>query len=45
MNPWSVEAGDEGVDYAKLIRTFGSSPISQVVVGCVGHVLGTDRTL
>lgn len=45
MNPWSVEAGDEGVDYAKLIDTFGSTKIDQVVVRCVVNVLETDRTL
>ena len=32
MNPWAVEAGDDGVDYGKLIRAFGSTPMSQV--GC-----------
>lgn len=30
VNPWSVDAGEEGVDYDKLIRTFGSSPITPV---------------
>ena len=32
MNPWSVEAGEGGVDYDKLIRTFGSSAITPVSV-------------
>lgn len=45
MNPWSVEAGDEGVDYGKLIDTFGSTEIGPVVVRCVVNVLETDRTL
>ena len=32
VNPWSVEAGEGGVDYDKLIRTFGSSAITPVSI-------------
>lgn len=38
MNPWNVDAGEDGVDYNKLIRTFGSSPITQVTDGETIHV-------
>jgi hypothetical protein len=35
ITPWDVEAGDEGVDYDKLIRDFGSSKIEPVRDTCI----------
>ena len=28
VTPWEADAGDDGFDYDKLIREFGSTPIS-----------------
>eukprot|EP00397_Hematodinium_sp_SG-2012_P014841 GEMP01015101.1.p1 GENE.GEMP01015101.1~~GEMP01015101.1.p1 ORF type:complete len:581 (+),score=126.03 GEMP01015101.1:184-1926(+) len=32
VTPWDVEAGDEGIDYDKLIRDFGCSKISDELI-------------
>ena len=40
ITPWDVEAGEKGVDYDKLIRDFGSSPVSPELVARVERVTG-----
>jgi len=32
VTPWEVEAGEEGIDYDKLIRDFGSTPIEEDIL-------------
>ena len=44
VDPWSVSAGDKGIDYAKLIDQFGSTAITPALIekferitGCKAH--------
>lgn len=38
VNPWEIEAGEEGVDYDKLIRDFGCSAITPDLISTVEHI-------
>ena len=38
VNPWEIEAGDEGVDYDKLIRDFGCSAITPDLITTVENI-------
>jgi tryptophanyl-tRNA synthetase len=38
VNPWTVEAGEEGIDYDKLIRDFGCSTITEDIVTRIENV-------
>lgn len=40
VNPWEVEAGEDGVDYAKLIRDFGCEAITESLVERVERLTG-----
>lgn len=40
INPWEVDAGDEGIDYDKLIRDFGCSKIDQKMVERIERITG-----
>ena len=44
VDPWSVSAGDKGINYDKLIEQFGSQPITPALIekferitGCKAH--------
>ena len=44
VDPWSVSAGDKGINYDKLIEQFGSTPITPALIekferitGCKAH--------
>mmetsp|Transcript_1391 Transcript_1391/g.1190 ORF Transcript_1391/g.1190 Transcript_1391/m.1190 type:complete len:136 (+) Transcript_1391:70-477(+) len=40
VTPWEVEGADEGIDYDKLIRDFGCSPIDQKLIDRMERVTG-----
>lgn len=40
VTPWEVEGADEGIDYDKLIREFGSSPIDKDLLERIERVTG-----
>ncbi|GBG30157.1 Tryptophan--tRNA ligase, cytoplasmic [Hondaea fermentalgiana] len=40
ITPWDVEAGDDGVDYEKLVRDFGSSHIDDDLLDRMERVTG-----
>ncbi|KAK8795613.1 hypothetical protein WA158_000270 [Blastocystis sp. Blastoise] len=40
ITPWNVDAGENGVDYMKLIKRFGSSPIDQALLDRFEKVTG-----
>jgi tryptophanyl-tRNA synthetase len=40
VNPWSVEAGDSGIDYNKLIDQFGSTPIDEALLQRMERLTG-----
>ncbi|KAF4666492.1 hypothetical protein FOZ61_009638, partial [Perkinsus olseni] len=40
VTPWEVEGADEGIDYDKLIRDFGCSPIDQKLIDRMERLTG-----
>jgi tryptophanyl-tRNA synthetase len=40
ITPWDVEGGDDGIDYDKLIRDFGSEKISQELLDRMERLTG-----
>ncbi|EER17742.1 IFP53, putative [Perkinsus marinus ATCC 50983] len=40
VTPWEVEGSDEGIDYDKLIRDFGCSPIDQKLIDRMEKLTG-----
>jgi len=40
ITPWEVEADEDGVDYDKLVRDFGSSHIDQDLIDRLEKVTG-----
>jgi len=40
ITPWDVEGGDDGIDYDKLIRDFGSDKISQELLDRMERLTG-----
>ncbi len=40
INPWEVDAGDEGIDYEKLVRDFGCSKIDKKLVERIERITG-----
>mmetsp|Transcript_31141 Transcript_31141/g.72508 ORF Transcript_31141/g.72508 Transcript_31141/m.72508 type:complete len:484 (+) Transcript_31141:72-1523(+) len=40
VTPWEVEAGEDGVDYAKLIEQFGCEPITQEQIDRIERLTG-----
>jgi len=40
VTPWDVEAGEDGVDYDKLIREFGCQPITQEQIERIERLTG-----
>jgi tryptophanyl-tRNA synthetase len=40
VTPWDVEAGDDGVDYDKLIKPFGCEPITQAQIDRIERLTG-----
>ncbi|CAE7549077.1 WARS1 [Symbiodinium natans] len=40
VTPWEVEAGEDGVDYDKLIETFGCQPISAAQIERIERLTG-----
>ena len=40
ITPWDVQGGDEGIDYDKLIRDFGSEKISQELLDRMERLTG-----
>jgi len=44
VTPWDVDAGDEGIDYNRLIQEFGTQPIDENLLNRMQKVLG-DKPL
>lgn len=40
VTPWEVEGGEEGIDYAKLVRDFGSTEIDQALLDRMERITG-----
>lgn len=40
VTPWDVQGGSKGIDYTKLIKKFGSTPISPELIARVERVTG-----
>ena len=40
VTPWEVEAGEQGIDYNKLIEQFGTAPITKELIERIEKVTG-----